>query len=197
MRKFVSKRNNVYFKENFVFKEHKNNEAAEQEAEFLKLLNNKAVAVPKVISVNGSTLCMEYIEGDPLPDFMLTRDNSTRCSEVAESISKWLESFYTAVDYQTTSEIRGDVNGRNFLVTADGIAGVDFEEHIFGRKETDFGRLLAYVATYSYDDTYVQRVMEEKLIKSFTKRFSINECILLEEKTKELKVLERFRRIKN
>jgi len=158
------------------------------------LLKNKAVEVPKVISIDDSTICLEYINGDPLPDFMLRQNSHERCSEVAENITKWFESFYSAVDNKATTEIRGDVNGRNFLITDAGIVGVDFEEHIFGRKESDFGRMLAYVATYSYDETKVQRTLEEMLINGFAKRFLLSEEVLLEEKAKELKVLEEFRK---
>jgi RIO-like serine/threonine protein kinase len=179
-----------------VFKEHKFREAAEREVEFLKILGNNNVAVPKVIKIEGNILCLEYITGKPLPDFMMEHDAIYRCGKVAEILAIWLESYYVAVNHDTTSIIRGDVNGRNFLVVNDRIVGVDFEELIFGRKESDFGRLLAYIATYNYDDTKVQRTMEEKLTESFIKRFSLSEEVLQKEKAVELKVLEGFRKRK-
>ena len=194
---FVSKRNKVYLCDNIVFKEHKSRDAAVQEAEFLHILGSNGVAVPKVIEIKKNVLCLEYITGIPLPDFMLEHDAIDRCSKVAASITIWLESYYKAVNYNTTSEIRGDVNGRNFLVVNDNIIGVDFEEHIYGRRESDFGRLLAYIATYDYDDTKVQRTLEEKLIESFIKRFSISGNELQKEKAIELKVLEGFRKRRN
>jgi len=190
---FVSKRNKVYLHNNIVFKEHKSRDAAEREAEFLKILSNNNVAVPKLIKIEKNVLYLEYITGKPLPDFMMDHDALDRCGKVAENIAIWLESYYAAVNYDTTSLIRGDVNGRNFLVVNDSVVGVDFEELIFGRKESDFGRLLAYIATYDYDDTKVQRTMEEMLKVCLIKRFSISEAELEKEKAVELKVLEGFR----
>jgi len=186
MRKFKSKRNKVYLHDNMVFKELENHELAGQEAEFLTALKCKGVDVPKVIKVDKNTLCLEYIKGTPLPDLMSEHDALERCREVAEHMAIWFESFYAAVDNTMTSEIRGDVNGRNFIITNNRIVGIDFEEHVFGRRETDFGRLLAYIATYSYEDTRAQCVLEEMLLDNFIRRFSLSEDVLFTEKAKEL-----------
>jgi len=194
MKKFISKRNNVYFKDGMVFKELQSKEAAEQEAEFLCLLKSKAVMVPDVISVIGNLLCLEYIGGDTLPEFMAEQNNITRCDAVAENIAEWFVSFYNAVDHNTTSEIRGDVNGRNFLVINGKIVGIDFEEHIFGKKETDLGRILAYIATYNYEDSSIQKKMEENLFYSFVRNFSISEEVLNAEKQKELSMINKRRK---
>ena len=195
MKVLVSKRNHVYLRDNMVFKEHKNPEAARLEAEFLETLKHKGVAVPTVLKVEKNVLCLEYIKGEPLPDFLLDQNAIARCGEVAEAIAKWFESFYSAVNHKETSEIRGDVNGRNFIITDSNIVGVDFEEHIFGRRETDLGRLLSYVSFYSYEDTTAQKKLEEMLIRSLARRFSLSEDILLEEKANELKVIEKLRNI--
>jgi len=189
MTKFNSKRNNVYLHDNMVFKEHKSSKAASLEAEALTSLIQKGVAVPEVIKVESNVLCLEYIEGTPLPDFLLKQETVSKCSKAADDIVNWFESYYNAVNYSATSEIRGDVNGRNFIITNNGIVGVDFEDHVYGRMETDLGKLLAYIATYSYDDTCMQKTMENMLTESMIKRFSLSEDMLLADKTKEMKAI--------
>jgi len=197
MKKFNSKRNNVYLRDGMVFKELKSPDIANSEAEFLTLLLRKGVAVPKVIRVDGCTLCMEHITGSPLPDFLMEHDAYERCRNVADNLAQWLEMFYTAVDNSKTSEIRGDVNGRNFIVTDSGIVGVDFEEHIFGHQKTDFGRLLAYIATYSYEDDRAQKVQREMvkmLTDSISKRFSLSDDVLSAEVANGLLEIESRRK---
>jgi len=225
MMKFKSKRNNVYLYDNMVFKELPNRETALRESEFLEMLLSKDVAVPKVIGIDDNVLCLEYINGVPLPDFLFLQKRSCenslplkngvlknnvassnigtskksdiykQCEQAAKGITKWLDSYYTAVDHASSSEIRGDVNGRNFLITKTGIIGVDFEKHVFGKMETDFGGLLAYVSSYSYYDPTVQNLFYEIMTDCLVKNFYVSRETLLQEKIKELSKIEKRRSI--
>lgn len=190
---FSSKRNTVYLDEGVVIKECKNHEAARSEGEFLDALRLKGVAVPIVTGVERNTLRLEYIDGKPLPDFLESNDAVIRCSEVSRQIIDWFVSFYDAVDYKNTKEIRGDINGRNFIITDNGVFGVDFEEHTFGRRETDLGRLLAYISSYSYADTTAQNIMKEKLLAGFILRLCPDKNLLLADKTKEIEEIKKRR----
>jgi len=179
----------VFLDGGVVYKERPDESAAEFEAAYLSSLKQKGVAVPEVLSIEGRVLRMEYVDGVPLPDYLDEKDSVFSCDRTAEFISDWFESFYTAVSHSESKEIRGDVNGRNFIVTAVGVTGVDFEARVFGKRETDLGGLLAFVASYSYEDDGAQRALERELLKSFMKRFSLGEDELLEEKTKELRAM--------
>jgi len=139
--RFKSKRNQV---ELVVRKTVATLEAANSEADFLRKLAANGVAVPEVLDVRENVLYLQYIEGPTLPDFF--------CDEAAESLSTWLKDFYNA-----TGEIRGDVNGRNFIFSGGKCYGVDFEEHVYGAKEEDAGKLLAFASTYSLPEEKRER----------------------------------------
>jgi len=196
MSDFISKRNKVSLHGKVVRKEHTDNESAEFEGGFLHALGQKGVAVPKVISADREILHMEYIKGEPIPDFLSRSDSIARCKEAASSITHWFDTFYRAVNHKDTAEIRGDVNGRNFIITDSGVVGVDFEERAFGKMETDFGKLLAFIATYSYADDRPQRLLGELLLNCFVKRFPISGEAILDEKEKELEEMTKRRNVK-
>ena len=82
------------------------------------------------------------------------------------------------------------------MITNDGIVGIDFEEHVFGQKETDFGRLLAYIDTYHYEDSRAKDFLAEELARSLSGRFLLSEETLLKKKARELKEIERLRKQK-
>lgn len=196
MKLFNSKRNTVYLSGGMVFKRLKNRKTAEAEGEFLIYLKQNGVAVPDVLSVDGDLLCLEYIKGAPLPDFLSITQTENRIKEVSFQIADWLGSFYKATNSKTTNEIRGDVNGRNFIVTETGIFGVDFEAHVFGSREVDFGKLLAYISTYTYKDSNAQRSLERYLRTDFLNLLSADETSMLAEYENELVEIKNRRRNK-
>jgi len=191
---FISKRNRVYMNDGIVFKDCQNHETAMFEARFLQQLERKGVAVPKVLNVDGAVLSTEYIKGKPLPEFLSEQEAVSHCRAVADAIAYWFECFYAAVGYRTTAEIRGDVNGRNFIVSNESIFSVDFETHAYGKQDTDFGRLLAFIATYSYNNKDAQKKLEDLLFHCFIKSFSVSGDTLSAEKAKELKEMEKRRK---
>jgi len=149
--RFKSKKNQV---ELVVRKTVATAAAAQLEADFLRRLAASGVAVPEVLDVKENVLYLQYIEGPTLPDFF--------CGEAAESLTAWLKDFYNA-----TGEIRGDVNGRNFIFGCGKCYGVDFEEHVHGVKEEDAGKLLAFASTYSLPEKKRERfasVLRKSLI---------------------------------
>ena len=68
-----------------------------------------------------------------------------------------------------TNSLRGDINLRNFIITKDNITfGVDFEEKMSqGDFEKDFGRIIAFIATYSPFFNDSKAAFSSKLLNQF------------------------------
>ena len=194
MIRFKSKRNTVYLNDNMVIKEYEQCSSALFEKEYLENLIKEDVMVPKVLCIRDNVLFLEYIQGITVLEFIEDSSGFTRCEEVAIGITEWFKDFYCAVDHDNTKEIRGDVNGRNFIITKKDVYGVDFEERVFGEISTDFGRFLAYLSTYDLLDTTLRDELHKQLLSLFTKTFKIDSNIILDEQKREMKEMEERRK---
>ncbi len=194
MIEFASKRNRVYLKDGVVHKECENSNAAILEQDFIDLLDKEGVPVGRVIERDENVLLLEYIEGKTIPDFLEEIDSKEKCGEVAEWLAEWFDAYYRAVQIKNPNEIRGDVNGRNFLITKTGVVGVDFEEHVFGTQEVDAGRLLAFIETYDIEGDHAQKELGSSLHKEFLERLLLDESQILIQKNKELIEMKKRRK---
>jgi tRNA A-37 threonylcarbamoyl transferase component Bud32 len=155
-KRFISKRNQVFIRDGVVVKRLASAEQAVEEAEILFRLYEAGVSVPRVMKQRHNEIIMEHVPGETIPDFLermgKARDE-TLLLQAAQRLFLWFKNFYEAVGYEQTGEIRGDVNGRNFIIAENRVVSVDFEERAFGKAEQDIGRLLAFIRTYnmSYD----------------------------------------------
>ena len=188
MTEFKSKRNRVYRSEDKVYKQFSDAAAARAEAEFLNMLSKKNVPAPALLRREGHVLVMEYIDGVTLPDLLCGTDEQA-WPQIAALITGWLQIFYDAVCHTDTGEIRGDVNGRNFLFKAGKVWGVDFEEHIYGARETDAGRLLAYTATYDIQDETRKTVLANALERQFVGVMGLDPLMVSAEREKEMQAI--------
>lgn len=138
---FRSRRNVVLKANNLIQKSFSNEKSFNYEIGNLKFLRNKSIRVPKIISFEYPTLYLEFIDGENFCDLL---DNINDIQ--IESLYDWLKHYHKA-----TNSLRGDINLRNFLITKDNITyGVDFEEKILrGDFEKDYGKIIAYIATYN------------------------------------------------
>jgi len=151
MKQFISKRNQVFLRDGLMVKRLAGPEQAVEEAENLFRLYQAGVSVPKVLKQLHNEIIMEYVPGETIPDFlerMEAERDEALLRQTALRLFLWFKQFYEAVDYGRTGEIRGEVNGRNFIITENRVVSVDFEERAFGRAEQDIGRLLAFIRTY-------------------------------------------------
>ena len=87
-------------------------------------------------------------------------------------LSKW--SVFAASNSGQTGEIRGDVNGRNFIFDGSQCWGIDFEEKVYGTKEQDAGRLIAFVLTYDPPGTSLKSLLAESLLRHAVNMFAVN-----------------------
>jgi len=138
---FHSRRNVVLKANNLIQKSFSNEKSFNYEIGNLNFLRNKSIRVPKIISFEYPTLYLEYIDGENFCDLL---DNIIDIQ--IESLYDWLKHYHKA-----TNSLRGDINLRNFLITKDNITyGVDFEEKILiGDFEKDYGKIIAFIATYN------------------------------------------------
>ena len=189
MKKLISKRNDVYLKDGKVYKQFNVEGAARIEADFLYMLRQKGVSVPAVLRLDGNILVTEYIPGVTLPDLLCDLHSTTDWLLVAEAITHWLNSFYHAVSHETTGEIRGDVNGRNFIFHDGNVWGVDFEAHQYGIRETDAGRLLAFIATYDTPNDTEKHALAKALEQQFSDVLKLKPDTISIAREKELQAI--------
>jgi tRNA A-37 threonylcarbamoyl transferase component Bud32 len=150
-KRFISKRNQVFLRDGLVVKRLATPEQAVEEAEILFRLYEAGVSVPRVFKQLHNEIVMEYIPGETIPDFLArleTERDEVSLRQAAQRLFLWFKNFYEAVGYERTGEIRGDVNGRNFIIAENRVISVDFGERVFGKAEQDIGRLLAFIRTY-------------------------------------------------
>jgi tRNA A-37 threonylcarbamoyl transferase component Bud32 len=150
-KRFISKCNQVFLRDGFVVKRLASPEQAVMEAEILFRLYETGVSVPRVLKQRHNEIIVEYVPGETIPDFlerMVMERDETLLLQTAQRLFLWFKKFYEAVGYEQTGEIRGDVNGRNFIIAENRVVSVDFEERAFGKAEQDIGRLLAFIRTY-------------------------------------------------
>jgi tRNA A-37 threonylcarbamoyl transferase component Bud32 len=170
-KRFISKRNDVFLRDGLVVKRLASPEQAVAEAEILFRLYEAGVSVPKVMKQQHNEIIMEHVPGETIPDFLermgMERDEAL-LRQTAQRLFLWFKQFYEAVDYGRTGEIRGEVNGRNFIIAENRVVSVDFEGRAFGKAEQDIGRLLAFIRTYDLGISvkrYFSRLFESAVVE--------------------------------
>ena len=196
---FKSKRNTVILHSGIVEKHFASAKAAAFEAQTLQKLHTAGLRVPEVYALDGAILKMQYIPGKTLPDLIEHWENGCTPAEiaaVANSIISWLAEFYFAVDTKQTTEIRGDINGRNFILDGTYCWGVDFEEKTHGTREQDIGRLIAFILTYTPPGTPLKIALADTLLHKAMQVLGVNEQEVCNWRDSELQAMQ-LRRIKN
>ena len=178
--RFISKRNQVFLRDGLVVKRFASQEQAVEEAEILFRLYEAGVSVPRVFKQVHNEIIMEYVPGETIPDFlerMGTVRDEVLLRQTAQRLFLWFKNFYAAVGYERTGEIRGEVNGRNFIIAENRVVSVDFEERAFGKAEQDIGRLLAFIRTYDLSNDKAKDLSGVPVKRHFSRLF---ESVVLE-----------------
>ena len=159
------------------------------EASILRELYSHGVAVPNILGRRGNTLLLEYLPGEPLPDWIERGDYDPEA--LAHALCDWFAAFYAVMP---EGEMRGDVNGRNFLYDGTKIYSVDFEDRCFGGRAKDAGRLAAYIGTYRTRDPEKQAMLAEAFTRKFAARCECEPAFIFIEQEMELKAMARRRK---
>lgn len=186
--RFISKRNEVTLRDGLVYKQVESPQAAALEASILRELHGRAVPVPEVVSCGGNLLILEYLSGEPLPDVI--EGGGYDPEAIAIALCDWFAAFYAAIP---PGELRGDVNGRNFLWDGEKIRSVDFEGRCYGPRARDAGRLAAFIGTYEACDKASQAALSQAFMKDFSERFHCNMGEILTEREAEFEAMAQRR----
>ena len=109
-------------------------DSAIREYSTLETCRAKNVAAPIPYELMEAVIVMEYVEGPTLAEFLdaawhggigSRACGSPPVQDVAESLGAWLADFHKAFDHTLS---RGDASIRNFIISCNGVVGVDFEE---------------------------------------------------------------------
>ena len=203
--RFKSKKNEVRLYNGIIEKHHTLPEAAAFEANMLKSLRAKGLAVPRVLSVENNLIKMEYIEGRTLPDLIDDLENEghsiSDVEKIAKAVITWLSEFYIAIDTRRTGKGREDINGRNFIFDGEKIWGIDFEEESLDRLpspaektefdviEKDIARLMAFVLNYDPPNTHLKIELSNSILSFAEAILSVNAETVLRRCQQETDVL--------
>ncbi|MEG1519732.1 MAG: hypothetical protein RR458_01970 [Clostridia bacterium] len=194
---FQSRKNLVTMENNVVTKKFKSENAMTIELNNLARLAEKNLAIPKVIGHFSDEIYLEYIDGKT---FCELSDELTQTQ--VRSLCDFLDNFHKGMNCS-----RGDVNLKNFIFNDETQTcfSVDFEEELSSlNKEMDYGRVLAFMATY--DPMFSANkeasckafldVLKEKDIDIYkTKLEFCNEVVMMENRRKikfEAEVVKKF-----
>ena len=196
---FRSKRNKVILHNGMVEKHFTSAKNAAFEASMLERLYAAGARVPRLVTREKAVLKMEYISGETIPDFLTHMEycpDELTLYKAADNIIAWLGDFYCAVNTEKTGEIRGDVNGRNFIWDGGQCWGVDFEERATGTKEQDIGRLIAYVLSYDPPGTPVKNKLADRLLQNAVSKLGVDFKTVLQVRDREFIAMQARRDIK-
>ncbi|UNC91951.1 BUD32 family EKC/KEOPS complex subunit [Candidatus Contubernalis alkaliaceticus] len=213
IKKFKSKKNQVYLikaemesglTESFVLKEYADGtKDMEKEASILHKLQEKKIHAPILYYMGKKHIVMEYIQGQLFLDFFEEMEMAgplekeawhTACA-TASSLAYWFKNFYKVMEnHYGKTMIMYDINLRNFIIR-DEIYGFDFEDCRLGKKETDTGRLCAYLLTYEPAFTDWKKELVREFFIIFTKNLDLDPSLVKEEMFKELESISQRRKL--
>jgi tRNA A-37 threonylcarbamoyl transferase component Bud32 len=126
-------------------------ERAATEEEIILRCAEKGVSVPGLIGRSGGVLVMEFVDGETLSDALdeiwlmsqpSAEENRPRLDAIAQSIGVWLATFHAAFENNTR---RGDAVARNFILSREGVTGIDFEESSESDVINDVGEICSSI----------------------------------------------------
>lgn len=94
-------------------------DAFEKELGILRKSAKEGLCVPEVIASDEGVIIMKHVAGELLVDVI----NRTFSESMVDKLAEWYYSYH-----QTHGLTKGDPRLRNFIVTSEGLCGVDFEE---------------------------------------------------------------------
>ncbi|MCD4669365.1 MAG: aminoglycoside phosphotransferase family protein [Actinomycetia bacterium] len=203
IRKFYSKRNEVYLVEdssdsvgeNYVLKIFKGRQKEKRkriEENFLKDLSKSFLNVPELLLTGKDYLLMEYIKGDTFLDILIQHEEGSSCDDRPFlMVIDFIYDFYRhTLKSAGQSYILKDINLRNFIYKGDQLYQIDFEDCAPGYIEEDLGKLFAFILTYDpvFTDWKISRVKD--LFKYLSDKYSADIDSIRSEMKKELISIE-------
>ncbi|MBN1677587.1 MAG: phosphotransferase [Candidatus Thermoplasmatota archaeon] len=98
----------------------------------------RGVRVPRPVKLLGRSILMEFVEGRTAAE--VTDASPDAIEPTLLLVADWLSVFHKA---HGLSLCRGDCVLHNFLMTSNGVLGIDFEEAHLGNPIEDLGQVIA------------------------------------------------------
>lgn len=184
LRKFTSKRNDVFLAEDengrFVIKRYAGTEDAETEKAVYDRLQGSEVRTPRLLSSDKCELKLSYVEGVTFTELLERQERAGSPDfEPWEKLVNWLCCFYGS-----TGLIMGDCNLRNFILDAQGrVCGIDFEQCREGSLASMAGAVCAFVELYDPQETPLKMSVSHFLQEKFSEIAGISARELAEQTT--------------
>lgn len=197
-----SKRNQVHriIKDNerYIVKEFSNVEDFKREIEIIKVLKYNDCNVPNILDIQDNMLLLEDLGDNTLLNWYEEKEkaNSLDYVDILTKLIKWMDVFYrTTANQYSVSHILNDVNFRNFIIKDNEIYGIDFEQSVHGRVETDAGKLIAFALTYDPVMTKWKIGFSNLLLDTLSEGLGIEQEQIVQECNKELILIKKRRGI--
>ena len=190
LRKFTSKRNDVFLAEDenvrFVIKRYAGAEDAETEKAVYDRLQGSEVRTPRLLSSDKCELKLSYVEGVTFTELLERQERAGSPDfEPWEKLVNWLCCFYGS-----TGLIMGDCNLRNFILDAQGrVCGIDFEQCREGSLASMAGAVCAFVELYDPQETPLKMSVSHFLQEVFSENAGISAQKLAEETERRRRML--------
>ncbi len=182
LRKFTSKRNDVFLAEDengrFVIKRYARAEDAVAEKAVYDLLSVGKVRIPKLLTSDEHELKLEYVDGVTFTELLESQERAESVDFAPwEKLVKWLCMFDKEAGLAP-----GDCNLRNFILDTRGqVCGIDFEQ----RRESGIleaaAAVCAFVELYDPQETPLKMSVSHFLQEKFSEIAGISAQELAEQ----------------
>lgn len=182
LKKFTSKRNNVFLAEDengrFVIKRYARAGNAAAEKAVYDLLSGGKVRIPKLLSYGEHELKLEYVDGVTLTELLESQESAESVDFAPwETLVKWLCLFN-----KETGLAPGDCNLRNFILDAQGqVCGIDFEQCGESGILEAASAVCAFVELYNPQETPLKMSVSHFLQEKFSEIAGISAQELAEQ----------------
>lgn len=136
---FDSRRNTVTLEGGTVVKTYTDLRCRLTEERLLEQLKDAGLAVASILTSREDSLTLEYIDGNVYAQMI-----EELTVEHIVALIEWQQAYYAAAPGLG----RADINLRNYIFSEGKCIGLDFEEVSLTSPLEDYGRLLAFLATY-------------------------------------------------
>lgn len=182
LRKFTSKRNDVFLAEDengrFVIKRYARAEDAAAEKAVYDLLSVGKVRIPKLLTSDEHELKLEYIDGVTFTELLESQERAESVDFAPwEKLVKWLCMFDKEAGLAP-----GDCNLRNFILDTRGqVCGIDFEKCGESGFSEAAAAVCAFVELYDPQETPLKMSVSHFLQEKFSEIAGISAQELAEQ----------------
>lgn len=185
----ISKRNRVLrIKDNtktYIRKIFSDEKSFNKELEIMSFLQLNSTHVPKIIEVGDNEITYEDLGDVTLLHWLESKENegAMEYDDLINNLISSLNELYSLLRMEFKEElVLFDMNFRNFILSGGNIYRVDFEQVKTGSRDSDLGKLLAFLINYHPENSKWKREFRDSIIEALKKdnTFNVNEILRYE-----------------